>query len=80
MKNRDYHERIKCSPYEAMVGQPIKFGLKTSSLHDDAIDDIFAEEELERIICNQDEDKQNDPTEDPTVEKIPYRNWFTRYY
>ena len=69
MKNRAYHEGIKCSPYEAMFGQPMKVGLKTSNLPDDAIDDIFAEEELEKIISGQDGDKQNDPTEDPTVEE-----------
>ena len=60
---------MKCSPYEAMFGQPMKVGLKTSDLPDDAIDDIFAEEELEKIISGQDRDAQNDPTEDPTVEE-----------
>ena len=69
MKNRAYHEGIKCSPYEAMFGQPMKVGLKTSNLPDDAIDDIFAEEELEKIISGQDGDEQNDPTEDPTVKE-----------
>ena len=69
MKNRAYHEGIKCSPYEAMFGQPMKVGLKTSNLPDDAIDDIFAEDELEKIISGQDGDEQNDPTEDPTVEE-----------
>ena len=69
MKNRAYHEGIKCSSYEAMFGQPMKVGLKTSNLPDDAIDDIFAEEELEKIISGQDGDEQNDPTEDPTVEE-----------
>ena len=46
MKNRAYHEGIKCSPYEPMFGQPMKVGLKTSNLPDDVIDDIFTEEEL----------------------------------
>ena len=31
MENRAYHEGIKCSPYEAMLGQPMKVGLKTSN-------------------------------------------------
>ena len=44
VKKRAYHEGIKCSPYEAMFGQPMKVGLKTSNLPDDAINDIFAEE------------------------------------
>ena len=69
MKNRAYHQGIKCSPYEAILGQPIKVGLKTSHLPDDAIDDIFAEEKLEKIISGQDGNEQNDPTEDPTVEE-----------
>ena len=69
MKYRAYHEGIKCSPYEVIFGQPMKVGLKISNLPDDAIDDIFAEEELEKIISGQDRDAQNDPTEDPTVEE-----------
>ena len=28
MKNRTYHEGIKCSSYEAMLGQTMKVGLK----------------------------------------------------
>ena len=46
----------------------MKVGLKTSNFSDDAIDDIFAEEELEKI-SGQDGDEQNDPAEDPAVEK-----------
>ena len=70
MKNRAYHEGIKCSPYEAMFGQPMKVGLKTSNLPDDAIDDIFAKEELEKIISGQDGDEQNDLTDKPTAGKM----------
>ena len=68
MKNSAYHECIKCSPYEAMFSQPMKVGLKTSNLSNDAIDDISAKEKLEKIISGQDGDEQNDPAEDPTVE------------
>ena len=50
MKNRAYYEGIKCSPCEPMFGQPMKVGLKTTNLPDDAIDQIFVEEELEKII------------------------------
>ena len=50
VKSRAYHEGIKCSPCKAMFGQPQKVGLKTSNLPDGAIDDIFAEEELDKII------------------------------
>ena len=45
-----------------MFGQPMKVALKTSNLPDDTIDDIFAEEELQKIISGQDGDEQNDPT------------------
>ena len=69
MKNRAYHEGIKCLSYEAMFGQPMKVGLKTSNLPDDAIDDIFAEKKLEKIISGQDGDKQNDLREDTSVEE-----------
>ena len=57
MKNIAYHEGIKCSPYEAMFVQPMKVGLKPSNLPDHAIDDIFAEEKLEKIISGQDADE-----------------------
>ena len=46
-----------------MFGQPMKVGL-TSNLSDNAIVDIFAEKQLEKIISGQDGDEQNDPTED----------------
>ena len=47
----------------------MKAGLKTSNLPDDATDDIFAEEELQKTISGQDGEEQNDPMEDPTVEE-----------
>ena len=59
MKNRAYHKGIKCSPYEAMFGQPMKGGLKTSDLPDDVIEDIFIEEELEKIVSGKHGDEQN---------------------
>ena len=68
MKNRAYHDGIKCTPNEAMFGQPMKVRLKTSNLPYDATDDISAEEELEKIIYGQDGDEHNDTTEDHTVE------------
>ena len=46
MKNRAYHEGIKSSPYEGMFSQPMKVGLKTSNLADDAIEDMFTKEKL----------------------------------
>ena len=69
MKNWAYHESIKCSPYEVIFGQPIKVGLQTSNLPDDEIEDIFTEEELEKVVSGEHEDKQNNLTED-SVEEI----------
>ena len=47
MKNRPHHEGLKCSPYEAMFGQPMKVGLKTSNLSNETNNDIQTKEELE---------------------------------
>ena len=69
MKNRVYHEGIKYSLYEAMFRQPMKVELETPNLPDDAIDDIFGEEESEKIISGQDGDEQNRYLEDPTIEE-----------
>ena len=51
-----------------MFGQPIKIGLKTSNLSDDAIEDIFTDEELEKVVSGEDGDEQNNLTEDPVEE------------
>ena len=59
---------IKCSPYEVMLGQPMKVGLKTSNLPDDAIEDIFIDDELEKVLSGEHGDKQNNLTEDPVEE------------
>ena len=42
-----------------MFGQPMKGGLKTSDLPDDVIEDIFIEEELEKIVSGKHGDEQN---------------------
>ena len=52
MKNKAYHRGIKCSPYEAMFGQPMRVGLKSSSLPYDAIANLMSEEDLERVIAS----------------------------
>ena len=52
----------------------MKVGSKTSNLPNDATDDIFAEEDLEKIFFGQDKDEQNDPREDPTVEENNLRD------
>ena len=51
-----------------MFGQPMKFGLKTSNLPDDAIEDIFIDDELEKVLSGEHWDKQNNLTEDPVEE------------
>ena len=58
MKNRAYHEEIKCSPYNR----------HTSNLPDDEIEDIFTEEELEKVVSAELGDEQNNLTEDPVEE------------
>ena len=47
MKNWAYHEGLKYSPYEAMFGQPMKVGLKTSNLSDEAVESLQTEEDLD---------------------------------
>ena len=68
MKNRAFHKGIKCLPYEAMFSQPIKVGLKTSNLPDDAIEDIFPKEELDKAVSGEHGDEQNNVTKDPVEE------------
>ena len=68
-----YHHGIKCSPYEAVFGQPMKCGLKTSNLLDEVVSNISTEEELEALITaaatesSNEDDKQTinmQPTSD----------------
>lgn len=49
-KNKDYHETICQSPYQAMFGRGIKLGLSMSSLHNEAVNEIEAEEELDVLL------------------------------
>ena len=51
-----------------MFGQPMKVGLKTSNLPDDAIEDIFIDDKLEKVLSGEHGDKQNNLTEDPVEE------------
>ncbi|XP_035216686.1 SCAN domain-containing protein 3-like [Stegodyphus dumicola] len=50
MKKRAFHEGIKCSPYEAMFGTLVKFGLKTYSFPNHSIEHLRTEEELQAFI------------------------------
>ena len=49
MKIRAYHERIKCSPYEAMFGVPMKLGIANSVLPRNLTINMTTEEGLEKI-------------------------------
>ena len=65
MKYRGYYQDIKCSPYEAMFGQPMKM----SKLPDDATEDIFTEEELDKAVGSGEHgDEQSNLTQDPVEE------------
>ena len=68
LKNRAYHEGIKCSLYEAMFRQPLKVGLKTSNLPDDAIEDTFTKKELEIAVSGEHGNGRNKLTEEPIEE------------
>ena len=69
MKNRAYHEGIKCSPYEAMFGIPMKLGIAISVLPRNLTFNMTTEENLEKVIninneCTgdiEDEDTDHEP-------------------
>jgi len=50
MKNRAYHEKIKCSPYEAMFGVPMKLGIANSVLPRNLTINMTTEDDLEKVI------------------------------
>jgi hypothetical protein len=49
MKNRAYHERIKCSPYEAMLGVCMKLGIAKFVVPSNLISNITTEEDLNKL-------------------------------
>ena len=51
-----------------MLGQPMKVGLKTSNVLDDATEDVLTEEELEKVVFGEHGDEQNNLTDDPVEE------------
>jgi len=71
MKNRAHHEGIKCSPYEAMFGVPMKLGIANSVLPRNLTINMTTED-LEKVIninneCTgdvEDEDTDHEPTLD----------------
>lgn len=59
MKNRAYHEGIRCSPYEAMFGVPMKLGISNLVGFGNMFNDIHSEEDLE-IVINVDGELKTD--------------------
>lgn len=59
MKNRAYHEGIKCSPYEAMFGSQMKIGIATSAIPKDMIGLLKSVEDLENLLHSQKNTEQN---------------------
>ena len=49
MKNRAYNEGIKCSPYEAMFGVPMKLGIANYVLPRKLTINMATEEDLEKV-------------------------------
>lgn len=83
MKNRAFHEGIKCTPYEAMFGTPVKVGLKTSSFPNDSIEHLRTEEELQALIdtvkasenTNSDDDSDMDNNDSSQNVYLPAGNF-----
>ncbi|XP_023239475.1 KRAB-A domain-containing protein 2-like [Centruroides sculpturatus] len=63
MKNRAYHEGIKCSPYETMFGCPMIMDLAASAIPSDMIRVIRSEEDLEKLLHLHDNMEQNNDVE-----------------
>ena len=49
MKNRAYHEGIKCLPYEDVFGVPMKLGIANSVLSRNLTINMATEEDLEKL-------------------------------
>ena len=72
MKNRAYHEGIKCSPYKAVFGVSMKLGIANSLLPQNLTINMTSKEDLEKVIninneCTgdiEDEDTDHEPTLD----------------
>ena len=50
MKNRVFHEVIKCTPYKAMFDKHVKVGLKKSSFRMTLIEHLKTEKEFQTLI------------------------------
>ncbi|XP_059174975.1 KRAB-A domain-containing protein 2-like [Physella acuta] len=49
MKNRSFNQEIQQTPYEAMFGCKAKVGLSTSNLPRELVDNLFTDEDLEKV-------------------------------
>ncbi|CAK1582287.1 unnamed protein product [Parnassius mnemosyne] len=74
MKNRAYHEEIKCSPYEAMFGCLIKMGIATSTIPRDIIGVIRSKEDLENLLQLQKNAEQNNDVENVIKQDREHNN------
>ena len=68
MKNRAYHEGIKCSPYEAMFGVPMELGIANSVFPRNLTINMTTEEDLEKVI-NINNKYTGDTTDEDTDRK-----------
>ena len=59
MKNRAYHDGIKCSPYKAMFDQPMKVGLKTWNIPDDVTAAEGLVLKFQEETCEEDNNNNN---------------------
>ncbi|GFT38721.1 hypothetical protein NPIL_431511 [Nephila pilipes] len=50
VKNRAFHEVIKCTPHEALLGKPLKVELESYSFPNISIENVRNEEELQALI------------------------------
>ena len=58
-KNNALHGGLKCSPYEAMFGQRMKIGLKTSNTPVDVMRALYSEEDLAEVINSTQSERQD---------------------
>lgn len=66
MKNRAYHEGIKCSPYEAMFGAPMKLGITSLAGLREVFNDLQSEEDLESAMGLSSIAEESEGAEDET--------------
>lgn len=68
MKNRANHVGIKCSPFEAMFGVPMKLGLTSLAGLREVLKDLQSEEDLEKAMNLDGDNARDDEIESNTSE------------